>query len=235
MKILVVDDEKLLVKGLKFNLENEGYEVQVAYDGAAAVELVRRENFDLVMLDWMMPVMSGSDACMKIREFSEVPVIMLTARSEDADKLTGFACGADDYITKPFNILEVKARIRALLRRSTVAARPAAEESRSLLTVGDLSLDTEQRVAVRNGETIDLTAKEYDLIELLMKNPRRVYSRESLMNLVWGYSYAGDYRTVDVHIRRLREKLEKTPAEPDYIMTKWGVGYYFKGESQPTI
>lgn len=235
MKILVVDDEKLLVKGLKFNLENEGYEVQVAYDGAAAVELVRRENFDLVMLDWMMPVMSGSDACMKIREFSEVPVIMLTARSEDADKLTGFACGADDYITKPFNILEVKARIRALLRRSTVAARPAAEGSRSLLTVGDLSLDTEQRVAVHNGETIDLTAKEYDLIELLMKNPRRVYSRESLMNLVWGYSYAGDYRTVDVHIRRLREKLEKTPAEPAYIMTKWGVGYYFKGESQPTI
>ena len=235
MKILVVDDEKLLVKGLKFNLENEGYEVQVAYDGAAAVELVHRENFDLVLLDWMMPVMSGSDACMKIREFSDVPVIMLTARSEDADKLAGFACGADDYITKPYNILEVKARIRALLRRSTAAARPAAEENRSLLTVGDLSLDTEQRVAIRGGQTIDLTAKEYDLIELLMKNPRRVYSRESLMNLVWGYSYAGDYRTVDVHIRRLREKLEKTPAEPDHIMTKWGVGYYFKGESQPTI
>ena len=236
MKILVVDDEKLLVKGLKFNLENEGYEVQVAYDGAAAVDLVHRENFDLVLLDWMMPVMSGSDACMKIREFSDVPVIMLTARSEDADKLAGFACGADDYITKPYNILEVKARVRALLRRSSAAARPAAtEESRSLLTVGDLSLDTEQRVAIRGGQTIDLTAKEYDLIELLMKNPRRVYSRESLMNLVWGYSYAGDYRTVDVHIRRLREKLEKMPAEPDYIMTKWGVGYYFKGESQPTI
>ena len=235
MKILVVDDEKLLVKGLKFNLENEGYEVQVAYAGAAAVELVPRENFALVLLDWMMPVMSGSDAGMKIREFSDVPVIMLTARSEDADKLAGFACGADDYITKPYNILEVKARIRALLRRSTAAARPAAEEHRSLRTVGDLSLDTEQRVAIRGGQTIDLTAKEYDLIELLMKNPRRVYSRESLMNLVWGYSYAGDYRTVDVHIRRLREKLEKTPAEPDYIMTKWGVGYYFKGESQPTI
>ena len=233
MKILVVDDEKLLVKGLKFNLENEGYEVQVAYDGAAAVELVRRESFDLILLDWMMPVMSGSDACMKIREFSDVPVIMLTARSEDADKLMGFACGADDYITKPYNILEVKARFRALLRRSTAAARP--EKSRSLLTVGELSLDTEQRVVIRDGVTIDLTAKEYDLIELLMKNPRRVYSRESLMNLVWGYSYAGDYRTVDVHIRRLREKLEKTPAEPDYIMTKWGVGYYFKGESQPTI
>ena len=234
MKILVVDDEKLLVKGLKFNLENEGYEVTVAYDGAAAVELERREQFDLILLDWMMPGMSGSDACMKIREFSDVPVIMLTARSEDADKLMGFACGADDYITKPFNILEVKARIRALLRRSAAAARPA-EEQRSLLTVGDLSLDTQQRVAIRDGQVIDLTAKEYDLIELLMKNPRRVYSRENLMNLVWGYSYAGDYRTVDVHIRRLREKLEKTPAEPVYIMTKWGVGYYFKGESQPTI
>ena len=233
MKSLVVDDEKLLVKGLKFNLENEGYEVQVAYDGAAAVELVHRENFDLVLLDWMMPVMSGSEACMKIREFSDVPVIMLTARSEDADKLMGFACGADDYITKPYNILEVKARIRALLRRSTAAARP--EKSRSLLTVGELSLDTEQRVVIRDGVTIDLTAKEYDLIELLMKNPRRVYRRESLMNLVWGYSYAGDYRTMDVHLRRLREKLEKTPAEPEYIMTKWGVGYYFKGESQPTI
>ena len=170
MRILVVDDEKLLVKGLKFNLENEGYEVSVAYDGTTAVELERRESFDLILLDWMMPGMSGSDACMKIREFSDVPVIMLTARSEDADKLMGFACGADDYITKPFNILEVKARIRALLRRSTVAARPAAE-SRSLLTVGDLSLDTEQRVAIRDGVVIDLTAKEYDLMELLMKNP----------------------------------------------------------------
>ena len=232
MKILVVDDEKLLVKGLKFNLENEGYEVQTAYDGAAAVELVRREAFDLVLLDWMMPVMSGSDACMKIREFSDVPVIMLTARSEDADKLMGFACGADDYITKPYNILEVKARIRALLRRST-AAKP--EKNRDLLTVGGLVLDIQQRAVIRSGEVIDLTAKEYDLMELLMKNPRRVYSREDLMNLVWGYSYAGDYRTVDVHVRRLREKLEKIPAEPEYIMTKWGVGYYFKGESQPTI
>ena len=234
MKILVVDDERTLVKGMKFNLENEGYEVTVAYDGATAVELERREQFDLILLDWMMPGMSGSDACMKIREFSDVPVIMLTARSEDADKLMGFACGADDYITKPFNILEVKARIRALLRRSAAAARPA-EEQRSLLTVGDLALDTQQRVAIRDGQVIDLTAKEYDLMELLMKNPRRVYSRESLMDLVWGYSYAGDYRTVDVHIRRLREKLEKTPAEPVYIMTKWGVGYYFKGESQPAI
>ena len=234
MKILVVDDEKLLVKGVKFNLENEGYEVTAAYDGAAAVELAKKENFDLIVMDVMMPGLSGSEACMQIREFSDVPIIMLTARSEDSDKLMGFACGADDYVTKPFNILELKARIRALLRR---AGGPAAQtpQRAPLLTVGDLSLDTEERVAIRDGKTIDLTAKEYDLIELLMKNPRRVYSRESLMDLVWGYSYAGDYRTVDVHIRRLREKLEPDPARPVHIMTKWGVGCYFKGESQPTV
>ena len=228
MKILVVDDEKLLVKGVKFNLENEGYEVTAAYDGAAAVELAKKENFDLIVMDVMMPGLSGSEACMQIREFSDVPIIMLTARSEDSDKLMGFACGADDYVTKPFNILELKARIRALLRRAGGPVAQAPQRA-PLLTVGDLSLDTEERVAIRDGKTIDLTAKEYDLIELLMKNPRRVYSRESLMDLVWGYSYAGDYRTVDVHIRRLREKLEKNPAEPEYIMTKWGVGYYFKG------
>ena len=228
MKILVVDDEKLLVKGIKFNLENEGYEVAVAYDGATAVELSRRENFDLIILDLMMPGMSGTDACMQIREFSNVPIIMLTARSEDADKLMGFACGADDYITKPFNILEVKARIKALLKRATAAA---PVRSTTQLTVGGLTLDTEQRVAIREGQVIDLTAKEYDLLELLMKNPKRVYSRENLMDLVWGYSYAGDYRTVDVHVRRLREKLEKVPAEPVFILTKWGVGYYFQGET----
>lgn len=226
MKILVVDDEKLLVKGIKFNLENEGYEVGTAYDGKTAVEMARQENFDLIILDLMMPEMDGLQACMQIREFSNVPVIMLTARGEDADKIMGFECGADDYVTKPFNILELKARIRAMLRR---AAAPAANVERTgLLTAGELALDTQQRVAVRDGETVELTAKEYDLIELLMKNPRRVYSRENLMNLVWGYSYAGDYRTVDVHIRRLREKLEKEPASPEYIMTKWGVGYYFK-------
>ncbi len=231
MKILVVDDEKLLVKGITFNLENEGYQVTAAYDGEAAMELAKKEDFDLIILDLMMPVLSGTEACMKIREFSDVPIIMLTARSEDADKLMGFACGADDYVTKPFNILELKARIRALLKRS--AGR--SDAVRTMLTVGDLSLDTQQRVAIRDGKTIDLTAKEYDLLELLMKNPRRVYSRESLMDLVWGYSYAGDYRTVDVHVRRLREKLERVPAEPAYIMTKWGVGYYFQGENQPTI
>ena len=225
MKILVVDDERLLVKGIKFNLENEGYQVECAYDGAAAVELVRTGGFDLIILDLMMPEIDGLEACMRIREFSNVPIIMLTARSEDTDKIIGFECGADDYITKPFNILELKARIRAMLRRAT----GSAAQGKSQITVGDLTLDTEQRVAIRDGEVVELTAKEYDLIELLMKNPRRVYSRENLMNVVWGYSYTGDYRTVDVHIRRLREKLERQPAEPEYILTKWGVGYYFKG------
>ena len=224
MKILVVDDEKLLVKGMKFNLENEGYEVECAYDGAAAVELARNGQFDLIILDVMMPEVDGLEACMRIREFSNVPIIMLTAKSEDADKLMGFECGADDYLTKPFNILELKARVRALLRRAAGVQRNRG----AILAAGDLSLNTEERVAIRDGQTVELTAKEYDLIELLMRNPRRVYSRENLMNVVWGYSYAGDYRTVDVHIRRLREKLEKNPAEPDHILTKWGVGYYFK-------
>jgi len=225
MKILVVDDEKTLVKGMKFNLENEGYQVECAYDGAAAVELTREGIFDLVILDVMMPEVDGLEACMRIREFSNIPIIMLTAKSEDADKLVGFECGADDYLTKPFNILELKARVRALLRRAAGVQRMQG----NLLTVGGITLNTEERVAVRGGETVDLTAKEYDLIELLMRNPRRVYSRENLMNVVWGYTYTGDYRTVDVHIRRLREKLEENPAEPEYIMTKWGVGYYFKG------
>ena len=226
MKILVVDDEKLLVKGIKFNLQNEGYQVECAYDGAAAVELARTGNFDLIILDLMMPEIDGLEACMRIREFSNVPIIMLTARSEDTDKIIGFECGADDYITKPFNILELKARIRAMLRRASGGGQAKAK---SQITAGDLTLDLEQRVAIRDGVPVELTAKEYDLIELLMKNPRRVYSRENLMNVVWGYAYTGDYRTVDVHIRRLREKLERIPAEPEYILTKWGVGYYFKG------
>ncbi|MCI9644672.1 MAG: response regulator transcription factor, partial [Oscillibacter sp.] len=208
MKILVVDDERTLVKGIKFNLENEGYEVECAYDGAAAVELAREGKLDLIILDLMMPEVDGLEACMRIREFSNVPVIMLTAKSEDADKLMGFECGADDYLTKPFNILELKARVRALLRRAAGVQRSRG----SILTAGGISLNTEERSASRGDVPVDLTAKEYDLIELLMRNPRRVYSRENLMNVVWGYSYAGDYRTVDVHIRRLREKLEENPA-----------------------
>ena len=225
MKILVVDDEALLVKGIRFNLKSDGYEVITGSNGQEAVELTKSEAPDLVVLDVMMPVMDGLTACGKIREFSDVPIILLTAKADDMDKLMGFDHGADDYLTKPFNILELKARVRALLRRAAGVQRSQG----SLLTVGKLTLNTEERVAIRDGEPVELTAKEYDLIELLMRNPRRVYSRENLMNVVWGYSYAGDYRTVDVHIRRLREKLEKNPAEPDHIMTKWGVGYYFKG------
>ena len=227
MKILVVDDEQLLVKGVKFNLENEGYTVETAYDGESAVELAKSNDFDLIILDLMMPKLDGRSACMRIREFSNVPIIMLTAKSEDADKIMGFESGADDYVTKPFNILELKARIRAMLRRSGAASEKTAKKEQ--LSVGHIALDSGQRVAICDGRTVDLTAKEYDLLKLLMKNPRRVYSRENLMDLVWGYTYAGDFRTVDVHIRRLREKLEHNPAEPEYIMTKWGVGYYLKG------
>ena len=227
MKILVVDDEKLLVKGITFNLENEGYEVTAAYDGDAAVELAKKNNFDLIILDLMMPVLSGTEACMKIREFSDVPIIMLTARSEDADKLIGFESGADDYITKPFNILELKARIRALIRRSSMAPAAPAEPDGGKLVRGHIEIDPERRSARRFGQNVELTLKEFDLIELLMRNPGKVYSREQLLDLVWGYDYQGDIRTVDVHIRRLREKLEKQPAEPEYIITKWGVGYYF--------
>ena len=226
MKILVVDDELLLVKGMKFNLENEGYTVEPAYDGATAIDMAKTEEFDLIILDLMMPQVDGLTACMRIREFSNVPIIMLTARSEDADKIIGLESGADDYITKPCNILELKARIRALLRRANAA--PQQKQQPSLLTAGGITLDPEQRVAMKNGEIIELTAKEYDLIELLVRNPRRIYSRENLMDLVWGYTYAGDYRTVDVHIRRLREKLEDNPAAPQHILTKWGVGYYLK-------
>ncbi len=225
MRILVVDDEKLLVKGIKFNLENEGYQVETAYDGAAALELARANDFDLILLDLMMPEIDGLTACMRIREFSSVPIIMLTARGEDADKIIGLESGADDYITKPFNVLELKARIRALLRRATQSAQQKTE----LLSVGEISLDPGRHIALRGGEEVELTAKEYDILELLIKNPHRVYSRETLMDIVWGYTYAGDFRTVDVHIRRLREKLERNPAEPEHIMTKWGVGYYLKG------
>ena len=233
MKILVVDDEKLLVKGIPFNLQNEGYEVEAAYDGATAVELARRGDFDLIILDWMMPEKSGSEACMEIRTFSDVPIIMLTAKSEDSDKIMGFACGADDYVTKPFNILELKARIRALLRRASGSRRQQKESS--LLECRGFTLDMSQRVALREGRVVDLTAKEYELLEVLMKNPRHVFSREKLMDRVWGYTYAGDYRTVDVHIRRLREKLEPDPAQPKYILTKWGVGYYFQDEEQSAV
>ena len=222
-KILVVDDERVLVKGIKFNLENEGYQVEVGFDGEEAVEKAREGSFDLILLDLMMPKIDGLQACMRIREFSTVPIIMLTARGEDTDKIIGFEYGADDYITKPFNLLELKARIRALLRRSGVAAQNAKT---GVLTAGHITLDPGERSARRDGTPVELTAKEFDLMELLLRNPGRGYSRENLLNVVWGYEYIGDYRTVDVHVRRLREKLELDPANPQYIRTKWGVGYY---------
>ena len=229
MKILVVDDEKLLVKGIKFNLENEGYTVDSCYDGEAAVEMARENGYDLIILDLMMPKKDGLSACQEIRMFSTVPIIMLTARSEDSDLLMGFESGADDYITKPFKILELKARVRALLRRAGInsAAQAENEESLFVMRKGPLKVDTERRSVTKDGIPIELTLKEFDLLAFLMKNPGRVYSRDKLLELVWDYDYMGDTRTVDVHIRRLREKLERDPASPEYIMTKWGVGYYF--------
>lgn len=227
MKILVVDDEELLVKGIKFNLENEGYEVDVCYDGQTAVEKARSGNFNLILLDLMMPRLDGLGACMQIRAFSSVPIIMLTAKGEDTDKLIGFEYGADDYITKPFNILELKARVRALLRRSNLQTGSATAAS-TRISHGPVTLDTERRIAEVDGRIVDLTVKEFDLVELLLQNPGKVYSRETLLDTIWGYDYQGDIRTVDVHVRRLREKLERNPAEPACIITKWGVGYYFK-------
>ena len=224
MKVLVVDDEKLLVKGIKFNLENDGYEVLTGSDGAEAVEIASSQAVDLIILDVMMPKVDGLEACQRIREFSDVPIIMLTAKADDMDKLMGFEHGADDYLTKPFNVLELKARVRALLRRSG----GRREERKAQLTCGHISLDPDSRNAYNDGVLMELTAKEYDLIELLMRNPNRVYSREALLDTIWGYEYHSDIRTVDVHIRRLREKLERNPAQPEHIMTKWGVGYYFK-------
>ena len=224
MKILVVDDEDLLVKGIRFNLQNEGYQVLTGSNGLEAVNLAREESPDLIVLDVMMPEMDGLTACARIREFSDIPIILLTAKTTDMDKLIGFEQGADDYLTKPFNILELKARIKALLRRCT---KPATDTS-TQITIGAITLDLAGRNAYANGIPADLTAKEFDVIEYLMRNPNRVFSREALLDTIWSFEYRSDIRTVDVHIRRLREKLESNPADPQYIMTKWGVGYYFR-------
>lgn len=224
MTILVVDDEALLVKGIRFNLKSDGYDVITGSNGQEAVELTKSENPDLVVLDVMMPVMDGLTACSRIREFSDVPIILLTAKVDDMDKLMGFDHGADDYLTKPFNILELKARIRALLRRSGAGEKQETNQ----LTGGNITLDLDARNAYKGSELVVLTAKEFDVIEFLMRNANRVYSREALLDTIWAYEYRSDIRTVDVHIRRLREKLEENPAEPQHILTKWGVGYYFR-------
>ena len=226
-KILVVDDEKLIVKGIRFSLEQDGMEVDCAYDGEEALKLAKENAYDMILLDIMLPKLTGLEVCQQIREFSSVPIIMLTAKGEDMDKILGLEYGADDYITKPFNILEVKARIKAIMRRARKEEKKEASDK--TLVIGELKLDCEGRRVFIGGREINLTAKEFDVLELLAKNPNKVYSRENLLNLVWGYEYPGDVRTVDVHIRRLREKIETVPSDPKYVHTKWGIGYYFQG------
>ena len=224
-RVLVVDDEKLIVKGIRFSLEQEGMEVDCAYDGEEAVQKAKENEYDIILLDVMLPKQDGFEVCQQIREFSSVPVIMLTAKGDDMDKILGLEYGADDYITKPFNILEVKARIKAIIRRTKKKA--PEKENRKVVEKGDLHLDCDSRRLNIGGKEINLTAKEFDLLELMALNPNKVYSRDHLLNAVWGYDYPGDVRTVDVHIRRLREKIEANPSEPKYVHTKWGVGYYF--------
>lgn len=224
-RVLVVDDEKLIVKGIRFSLEQDGMEVDCAYDGEEALQMMRENEYDIVLLDVMLPKLTGFEVCQQAREFSSVPIVMLTAKGDDMDKILGLEYGADDYITKPFNILEVKARIKAIMRRTKKKAPEA--EKRRVVDKGDLHLDCESRRLNIGGKEINLTAKEFDLLELMALNPNKVYSRDHLLNAVWGYDYPGDVRTVDVHIRRLREKIEQNPSEPKYVHTKWGVGYYF--------
>lgn len=226
-RILVVDDEKLIVKGIKFSLEQDDMQVDCAYDGEEALELAKQTEYDMVLLDIMLPKLTGLEVCQQIREFSNMPIIMLTAKGEDMDKILGLEYGADDYITKPFNILEVKARIKAIMRRNS--KKPETTEPVRKKTSGDLSIDCDSRRVYIAGKEVNLTAKEFDVLELLAFHPNKVYSRENLLKTVWGSDYPGDVRTVDVHIRRLREKIEVNPGEPNYIHTKWGVGYYFQG------
>lgn len=227
-KVLVVDDEKLIVKGLRFSLEQDDMEVECAYDGEEALEMAKRNKYDLILLDIMLPKLTGLEVCQQIREFSDVPVIMLTAKGEDMDKILGLEYGADDYITKPFNILEVKARIKAIIRRTGAKGKEPVEKKAQIIEAGDLRLDCEGRRLHVSGREVNLTAKEFDVLELLVLNPNKVYGRDNLLKLVWGEDYPGDVRTVDVHIRRLREKIEPNPSEPKYVHTKWGVGYYYK-------
>ena len=225
-KVLVVDDEKLIVKGIRFSLEQDGMEVDCAYDGEEAIEYAKANEYDIILLDVMLPKFTGFEVCQQVREFSNVPIVMLTAKGDDMDKILGLEYGADDYITKPFNILEVKARIKAILRRGT--AKEDSEQKQDVMEAGNMKLDCDGRRLYIAEEEINLTAKEFDVLELLVMNPNKVYSREKLLNLIWGEDYPGDVRTVDVHIRRLREKIEKNPSEPKYVHTKWGVGYYFQ-------
>ncbi len=227
-KILIVDDEKLIVKGIKFSLDQDGYEVSCAYDGEEAFSLAKEIEFDLIILDVMLPKKNGLEVCQAIREFSQVPIIMLTAKDSDMDKILGLEYGADDYLTKPFNILELKARVKAIFRRSIVTVKPKEVSHKTEMVVRGLTIDTVSRRTFVDGNEVSLTAKEFDLLELFINNKEKVYSRENLLNTIWGFDHPGDVRTVDVHVRRLREKIEAVPSEPQYIHTKWGVGYYFR-------
>ncbi len=226
-KVLVVDDEKLIVKGVRFSLEQDGMEVDCAYDGEEALEKIQSKEYDIILLDIMLPKMNGFEVCQQVREFSDVPIVMLTAKGDDMDKILGLEYGADDYITKPFNILEVKARIKAITRRTAKAEKQKKDDS--IIKASDMTLDIDSKRLHIQDREVNLTSKEFDVLELLVKNPDKVYSREKLLQLVWGSQYPGDVRTVDVHIRRLREKIEVNPSDPKYVHTKWGVGYYFKG------
>ncbi|HOF95212.1 MAG TPA: response regulator transcription factor [Clostridia bacterium] len=223
IRILLVDDEPLILKGLRFSLQQEGYEIDQAADGEEALEKIRENAYDLVLLDVMLPKLSGIEVCQQVRETSDVPIIMLTAKGEDMDKILGLEFGADDYMTKPFNILEVKARIKSILRRTAVVRGP----QKTQLSEGGLFLDSQTRSVEVNGSPVNLTVKEFDLLQYFMASPGRVFTREELLENVWGYEYMGDFRTVDVHIRRLRSKIEPDPDKPQYVVTKWGVGYYF--------
>ncbi len=226
-KVLVVDDEKLIVKGIRFSLEQDGIEVDAAYDGEEALELAKNNKYDMILLDVMLPKLTGFEVCQQIREGSDVPIVMLTAKGDDMDKILGLEYGADDYITKPFNILEVKARIKAIMRRAHSESQNSGKTR--IIEKSEMKLDLEGRRAYISGKEINLTAKEFDVLELLALHPDKVYSREELLGIVWGKDYPGDERTVDVHIRRLREKIETSPSDPKYVHTKWGVGYYFEG------
>ena len=223
-KALVVDDEKMIVKGIRYAMEHDGYEIDAAYDGETALEMIRNRQYDLVILDVMLPKVDGIQVCQTVRETSNVPIIMLTAKSEDMDKILGLEYGADDYMTKPFNILELKARVKAIIRRASASQAP----SRNVMETGSLRIDYDSREVTVDGKNVNLTAKEFDLLELLSRNAGKVYSRDKLLDIIWGSEYPGDERTVDVHVRRLREKIEPKSSEPTYIQTKWGVGYFFK-------
>lgn len=229
MKVLVVDDEKAIVKGIAFSIQNDGNEVDCAYDGEEALDMIRKGEYDIILLDVMLPKMDGFEVCRQVREFSKVPIIMLTAKNDDTDKIAGLKNGADDYVTKPFNIMEIKARIDAVLRRTSSVKKPEPLSDDTVLKISDMKLERTNKRLFIAGKEYNITVKEFEVLDLLASNPGKVYSRDKLLELIWGLDYPGGSRTVDVHVRRLREKIEEHPSEPKYVQTKWGVGYYFHG------